>query len=733
MPMKAISSSSLRCAGILAGALLSLAGVTAVGAEKALPADLFPNYESYIKISGKPASVSGDQDAYRARTQNPESGAVGIEELRVTRELKDNASLQIDGRALTGAEDYLAKIHYQKNEVGSFDVGYSRFRTFYDGVGGFFPLSNRFMTLTNRDLHLDRGRFWLEGTFARPGAPVVTVSYVNELRSGSKDSTTWGSSDFTGLAYNLAPNPVNPTRKIAPAWLNVSERHQKGELTIRHTIGKVTATLTAYRETDRNVDTISAINYPGQLIPFPTPAAAALALLDPSSWHNEQFVGRSDGVQSGSTGITGKVETVLNEQFTVTANGAYQLVNADFTGNRMLNTTTPTAAGPMSIVTYTYNNLLGASKVKVATGNVIVEWKPTKDIATKVGVRYEEEYARAGSGYDVISATGTPAITIGAPTQRVAWSRDTQKTTSPVVEVRYTGIKNVALYATATARDGDGEEKNTSHYNPATALAGTLANGDVTEKRYNYTLGANWRVSNPLSVRGELFVKDHQFHYAGFAANTGDNFQIDTKFTGVKGTATVKPLANVTSTTRVVYQVGKMQVTGYLPTFPAYDSCDSKNYSFNETIDWAPNPASYVQLNGSLVFNNISTIYPRAGITPATSTVNAYDSGRVLQDSENNYVSFSAIAGWAVDGANNVELQATYYRADNGNAALAALTTPYGVATRDYTVTAGLKHKLNDRAVLNVKGGYMDSKNDTTGGYTNFKGPLAYVSVDYSL
>ena len=57
----------------------------------------------------------------------------------------------------------------------------------------------------------------------------------------------------------------------------------------------------------------------------------------------------------------------------------------------------------------------------------------------------------------------------------------------------------------------------------------------------------------------------------------------------------------------------------------------------------------------------------------------------------------------------------------------------YGAGAKEYTVTAGVKHKLTDKMFLNAKVGYFDSKSDTTGGNTNFRGPLAYVSVDYSL
>jgi hypothetical protein len=62
--------------------------------------------------------------------------------------------------------------------------------------------------------------------------------------------------------------------------------------------------------------------------------------------------------------------------------------------------------------------------------------------------------------------------------------------------------------------------------------------------------------------------------------------------------------------TRFVEQRGKMKVTGFLPTFPAYDSLDAKNYMLSETIDFAPNTQSYAQLAVTGVYNVISTIYP---------------------------------------------------------------------------------------------------------------------------
>jgi hypothetical protein len=84
-----------------------------------------------------------------------------------------------------------------------------------------------------------------------------------------------------------------------------------------------------------------------------------------------------------------------------------------------------------------------------------------------------------------------------------------------------------------------------------------------------------------------------------------------------------------------------------------------------------------------------------------------------------------------VDKDTDAQVQINYYHADNGNAAMAAMTQPYGVAVKETRVTVGLKHKFSNKWVADGKIGYFDSQNDTTGGNTNFHGPLAYVSIQH--
>jgi hypothetical protein len=163
---------------------------------------------------------------------------------------------------------------------------------------------------------------------------------------------------------------------------------------------------------------------------------------------------------------------------------------------------------------------------------------------------------------------------------------------------------------------------------------------------------------------------------------------------------------------------------------------DMENHMVAATIDWTPSSQFYMQANANVVYNVISTIYPRAGTAPATtgsSAAPAWDANRVLQNSNNNYVSGSLLAGAVLTKTDDLLVQYTYYKADNYNPEVASVTMPYGAGAEESLVTVGIKHKFSKNLLGSIKLGYIDSRNDTTGGHTNFRGPLGYVTMEREL
>jgi hypothetical protein len=122
-----------------------------------------------------------------------------------------------------------------------------------------------------------------------------------------------------------------------------------------------------------------------------------------------------------------------------------------------------------------------------------------------------------------------------------------------------------------------------------------------------------------------------------------------------------------------------------------------------------------------------------ARTAPATATNIAWDVNQVLQNANNNYITGSVLAGAVLSKEDDLQVQFTYYRANDSDAQLASRTQPYGANLKEYMVTAGLKHKFSDKWIGHAKVGYLDNKNAATGGHTSFRGPLGYVSIEYGL
>ena len=706
--MQAIPRFFLGAASLAAAALSALSGAPAAGTDT----DAFPVFDNYLLLSGQGVRVSGDSAAFQARNWTSRSGYGGIEDYRYSKDLSNDFTLQLDGHALGITSDYLAHLNLAKSEVGSVDAGYERFRTFYDGVGGFFPLNNQWFALSYSNLHVDRSKFWVETTIALPHKPVITLKYTNELRDGMKDSTIWADTDFTGLPTGQT---ISQVRKIAPAYRQLGERHQTLEGTIKQTVGNTTIELRLLGDKVNNDDTLFATRYPGEI---KAPSGA--------NPNNQVRFYSDEGIAAKTLSAEARTETILNPSLTFRTGLSYQFLNSDFTGNRPLYTSTPTAAGPVVVNTYNFLDLLGGSRAKIYTGNVGLDWKPSKDFLIQVALRGEDRYTTSAGSFSTVGlASGSTTVT-GAPVLNSIYSRVKDKVATPTADLRYTGINNLVLYASATKRMLAGDERYATPYATATPAPGSLTFNDVAEDHGNYTLGANWRASSLLTLRAEVFNKDHKNRFDGYDVTTGTQYVLGYDFTGVKLTATLKPLPTLSLTSRYVGQKGTMQVTS--GTYSAYDSMDARNHTFGESLDWTPTRQFYFQGNVNVVFDDISTVYPRAGVA-----ANGLNADAILQNAKNNYWNASALAGFVVDAATDAQVQYTFYRADNFQPELAATTTPYGAGITEHTITVGLKHKFSNRLVGSARVGYFSSKNDTTGGFTNYNGVLAYLSLDYKL
>lgn len=728
--MKANLSVSLRSAGLLAGALIALSGAELFGAGTK-QVDAFPVFDSYIKISGQAASINGNGAAFARRAQQSEDGAVGIEALLYNQELSNDRTMVIEGRVLPGLEDYLGKISLTKSDVGTVDMGYKSFRTFYDGIGGFFPLNNQWFALSNRELHVDRGEFWIGAKLTMPDKPEIEVKYSNSTRSGRKDSTILGRSDFTGLPNNNPP--ISPARGIFPGVIDLSERAELLKGIVKGTVGHTSYEVELFTERTDDNSTRYAVNYPGEARPYPTPASTLL--VPAANMNNQQTITSVYGNKADIWGLLGKAETELSDRIKLISGFGYTNLESDITGDRPLVTVTPTAVGQVSAVANNFKNLMATATSDTYVARLGAEFKASKDLTMKLLVRWEDKYTKSAMTYinvanSISATTGASTVT---ETLNKGYSRFKETSWTPDLEVRYTGIANVTLYANASKKQADGDENYASPHSTATPSTNNLTIFDAEEAREKYTVGGSWRATDLVTLRGELFFKDNTLHNVGYDVRIGDNYQLDNKFTGYKLSAIAKPSSQLSFTTRYIYQQGESQVTGYLPQFPKYEALDMEVHSFGETVDWTPNDQFYMQGNLNVVYNVYATINGRAGIAPASGSNQAWNVNALLKNANNNYVSGSVIAGAVLTKTDDLQVQLNYYKADNYDPELAPLGMPYGASAKDISITVGVKHKFTDRMMGDFKLGYVDSDNPTSGGNTNFDGLIGYVALNYAL
>lgn len=650
--------------------------------------DAFPTYESYIKLSGQAPLISGNQSAFRRRTQKQADGSAGVEDLHLSKELNKSTTMTIDGRALTGAEDYLLHVNVTKDAIGSVDVGYSRFRTFYDGIGGFFPLNGRWLPLKDQDLHTDRSRFWAEAKIALKDKPVFTLRYTNETRTGQKDSTIWGDSNLTGLPMVPANNA---TRKIAPSAIDMNERHQAVEASLKHTIDRTTAEVKLVGDWINNFDKRTVARYPLEVLPNP-----------------ERIVYQRDGLISSSFLALATTQTEFSERLGVGTGVSFQHLNSHVRGDR---------ANALGVLpTYDFRDLVGGSKYDVFTANGSVGFKPTTNWVTQLALRYEENYTKSAGTFTRVAQTNATApqvFTYFKENQRIM-----ERILTPDLSARYVGFKKVVLYGAFSDRLTDGDERRTDQYSTLNPTSSQIWMQEVTQDQAHSTLGANWNVSNALIFRAEAFHKEHENKFLGYENKLGSRYVVGYEFTGFKLSAIVKPIPELSFTTRYLPQHGTMQVT--TESTAQFDSMNARSHIIGETIDWNPSAQVYVQVNVNVGFNYISSAYPSAA-------------NPLQRNADNNYASGNAIAGWAVAKKTDATIEYTWQKADNFLPALSTYTQPYGASYNEQTVALGVKHKLSDKVIISGKVGYFDSKNDTTGGRTNFRGPLAYVAMEYAL
>ena len=249
----------LICAGTCAAAAVR-AGETTDGKAVTTTTEETPEYKNWIELGIGGVITSGDRAQFEEQHWLPGGQPYGgIQDLHYEQTLGKDATLTVDGHAIWDFNDYDIQVQLSKPKLGYIKAGFTEFRSWYDGNGGFFPHDGgTFFPPAFPEMHIDRGDVWIELGLRVPDWPEITIRYSHEFRDGQKDSTTWGDTTLTGLA-------VNPTRKIVPSFRDIDETRDIVSFEASKTIGNTDVLLGMRYEHNTNDDSLNMERNAGQV------------------------------------------------------------------------------------------------------------------------------------------------------------------------------------------------------------------------------------------------------------------------------------------------------------------------------------------------------------------------------------------------------------------------------------------------------------------------------------
>ena len=185
----------------------------------------------------------------------------------------------------------------------------------------------------------------------------------------------------------------------------------------------------------------------------------------------------------------------------------------------------------------------------------------------------------------------------------------------------------------------------------------------------------------------------------------------------------VKPTPQLTFSTRYQPQTGMMSVTGNVVTGGSGNEITSgkaKGQLFSETVDWTPTTRLYLEGNINVAYNYIQTAYP-------VVVVSGHDQHRHPDPEcqQQLHQPAAGCCGFVLDkrrttcSSRRIAPRRTITIRRSQPAA-----SPTGRASSSKARTLGWKHKFSDRLIAEGKAGYLRRTDGTTGGFTNYRGPL---------
>lgn len=722
----------LVCAGTFAATGLR-AGETTDGKAVTTTTEEAPEYKNWIELGVGGTIVNGDNAQFEQEHRLPANTAYGgIQDLHLEETLGKDGLFSIDGHALFDVHDYDIKLELSKAKLGYIKAGFTEFRNWYDGNGGFFPHSGplsephagTWFPPPYPEMHIDRGDAWVELGLRVPEWPEITIRYEHEFRDGQKDSTVWGDTNLTGLKP-----PYNSTRKIIPSFRDIDETRDIFSFEASKTIGNTDVLLGMRYEHNDNNDSLNMERGAGQLPPLVAPPGAQRKVTQVQNDDVDLFSGHA---------IT---ETRFTDSLWFTAGYSYTTVSNDLSGSRIFGTHWNSAFGePVPTLgqrDFAFIDLAGTAQDKEHVFNANLFWMPLDSLAILAGFRYTHQSLDTDSTFLAETPVpntppftptnprrgfhfGPPIPTNGAET--ADYDRFAER-----LELRYTGIENWLFYF-----QGEWEEEN-GHVDEFQTMnlidPGLDKNTNALSQKY--TIGANWYPTMRLNFSGQYYHKIASYGEDIFTAQFPRLINQDWNVDDFNIRMTLRPnlpacmgtLAMVTRYDFVHTSIdGQWGVFSSGELLPELQTGEIKQHVITESINWNPLARFYLQTNVSYTLNQTDT--------PANNIDLVPNGGPTVVNFRNDYWTVTSGFGYVIDDRTDFFADYSFYCA-NDHDKNAAVAVPYGLGATEHSASATITRQLTKNVRLLFKYGYYNYRDVTSGGHNNYEAHSLFSSLQF--
>ena len=708
----------LVCAGTFAATAVR-AGETSDGKATTATTEEQPEeYNNWIELGIGGVITSGDRAQFEQEHRLPgDQPYGGIQGLHYEQTFGKDTTLTVDGHAIWDTNDYDIQVQLSKAKLGYIKAGFTEFRSWYDGNGGFFPHDGgTFFPPAFPEMHIDRGDAWVELGLRVPNWPEITIRYEHEFRDGQKDSTVWGDTTLTGLA-------VNPTRKIVPSFRDIDEKRDIFSFEASKTFGNTDVLLGMRYEHNTDDDSLNMERNAGQVGVVPS---------------GQRFVTQkqNDDVELFSGhGIT---ETRFSDSLWFTAGYSYTTLTNDLSGSRIFGTSFDSAFGePVPTLgnrDHAFIDLAGMAQIKENLFNANLFWMPLESLTILTGFRYTHENLDTDSTFLAEEPVpNTPPFTptnpangfhYGPPEPGFGARMEDYDLFAQRLELRYTGIKDWVFYA-----EGEWEEEY-GHVNENQNIDEDVPLDKNTDSLgQKYTIGANWYPMMRLNLSGQYYHQIASYHDDIITASfprlinqdwNTDDFNIRITFRP-KVPVWLGTLALVTRYDFVHTNIdGQWEVFSDGELLAELQTGEIKRSVITESINWNPLARFYLQANFSYTFNQTDTPANNIDLVPNTSPT--------VTNFRNDYWTVTSSAGYIIDDKTDFSTDFSFYCA-NDYFKNAGVALPYGLGATEYTASATITRQLTKQMRLLLRYGYYNYRDVTSGGHDNYRGHSIYSSL----